>query len=211
MDDQMLELYDYDNYLSLPDDDNWVYEYAMANDISPRHVSYDDLCEQAAFERDNDLEELACEVDARLAERVRELHPEWGGRVLVMATGVVQRWDGWRRGHNYYGSFSDLLADTGREGVLADCHVDRVSECRDGTLCVRGVHHDGAVEVAVRAVDPGTQQAEDDWDGPDEGRLALLQARWDEGVGADMAGYVGHVWRDPEPRATRAAERGDER
>lgn len=221
MNDDRYVLYDAGSYADLVDDRDFrayvAEESALLGDGS-REPSDNDLWEEATRLSENDLREEAYSISARIDAQVRSVHPEWGSRYLLMVKGRSSSWAGSTSGHCYYAgdagrpAFMKFLYDNGPEGLFKDCEIDSVWEDRDGTVHVRGVHHDGSVEVAVRAVAPDAEDMEQgllEWNGmpiaPDAYRHAL-ETTWSEGVRADMAGFYGYSWpRSDERSASPAA------
>lgn len=107
-----------------------------------------------------------------------------------LASGVSRR----------YSAFENLVHDP--SGILKDCEIDQIWNDREGTLHVRGVHHDGSVEFAVKAVPLDTEQRELDlldWNGKplDTERYAeFLSHTWSMGLDANMADFYGYRWPD---------------
>lgn len=234
-DPNLYPLFDRDNYLDLHDDPQFRFDCAVMYDIPESELTDYELSSYIADLESNDLDEEARAIEAAISKAVESQHPEWGGAFALMATGTVGRWDGSSSGHNYYfgykrpsgddmGPFRQLISDTGFYGLFKDCDIDSLYGDREGTVFVRGVHHDGAVNVAVRAVEADTEDIENEWDWyfeeclkPDDMRddeieddvvravsaypddsdralAAFLEGRWASGACARMDEYYGYSW-----------------
>lgn len=204
-------LYDRQAVLALVDDPGFVEEVREGIWPGEGEPTEERVWDEAYERADLDLAEEVRSVSDRLDERVGNEHPEWGRSYLLMVRGTVGRWDGVSAGHNYYAGeparrsgtrrltpFEQLVSDTGWDGLFRDCEIDRIWEDRGGTVHVEGVHHDGRVEVACRAVGPDTEQDEldsRDWDGtPGPATRRIVEGAWETGVRADMASLYGHDW-----------------
>lgn len=223
-------LFDRDSMYDTIHDDDWLASLAdsLGKD-DPSELTDDEIFGQADFEIQSDFEEEVDEIGRAFDRRCEELHPEWGGGYQLMALGSVGRWDGTSTGHNYYSGrwepapteshpyrqvrtspFRSLVTDTWRSpnedsgdrfGLFADCEIDQIWEDRDGTIHVRGVHHDGEVNVEVRAVAPDAEEQEDErflaWyveDYDQDAHRSFLERAWEGGVRANMAEHYGYRW-----------------
>lgn len=228
-------VFDRDSYLELHDDPQTRFDCAVAFDVPEDELTDRDLYYYVSDLEGSDLAEEVAAIERAFAEGAAAEHPEWGGSYTLMAKGSVERWNGVSRGHGYYdgarrasgrdiGPFAQLLSDNGYYGVFRDCEIDSIVCDREGTVHVRGVHHDGAVEVAVRAAAADTQEIEDDWEWyfeeggkplgvrdqavgddvaravaahPDDSKGALdafLEARWAEAACARIDAINGYTW-----------------
>lgn len=210
------------------DDPDWLTGVAGSfGRANADELSQEEIFAQAYFEAQTDLEEAVAEIGRAFDERCEELRPEWYGSYQLMARGTVGRWDVTSIGHNYYSGrwveapteehpfrrvrtspFASLVTDTGRDeggddrfGLFRDCEIDQIWEDREGTVHVRGVHHDGHVNVEVRAVPPDTEEREIDQflDCDSDGYSAdahkgFLEDVWRKSVSANVSGRYGHRW-----------------
>lgn len=191
-------LYDRGAYLDLIDDKEWLGD---AERLWGRPLTPPELEREVDDVREHDLDDEVYNIGCSFDKRVKAAHPEWGG-YAIMASGSVGRWNGASVGHNYYASFDDLIDDDGYDGIFKDCEIDSIWEDRSGTLHVDGVHHDGRVSVAVKAVPPDMEERESSmfkWNGDlDEENAALrrmlLSSAWDDGVNAGMSSEYGFIW-----------------
>lgn len=219
MGEERYTLYSHDYYLDLVDDEEWVENLAESAGVDASQISeaekYAAVDDQDATDLQNEIENISRRFD----DRVEKNHPEWGD-YLLMVKGSVGHWDGVSTGHSYYGgswdegakrtvsAFEKLIGDTGYSGLFKDCEIDEIWEDREGTLHVEGIHHDGRVSVAVRAVVDWMEEFEEDFIVDGE-RERVVAAAWDQGVNADMAGCYGYKWpepsqeQDPRPRVAR--------
>lgn len=234
-DPNLYPLFDRDNYLNLYDDPQFRFDCAVMYDIPESELTDYELSSYIADLESNDLSEETRSIDEAFEKAVATQHPEWGGSFALMATGTVGRWDGTSAGHSYYfgykhlhgeevGPFHQLICDTGYNGLFKDCEIDTINGDREGTVHIRGVHHDGAVNVAVRAIEADTEDIESEWDWyfeeclkPDDMRddeigddvvravaaypddsdralAAFLEGRWAAGACAHMDEYYGYSW-----------------
>lgn len=223
-------LFDRNGLYDRVNDDQWRADLADLRGLDdPADLSDEDVYSQAEFEIQTDFEEEVATIGRRFDDRCAELHPEWEGRYQLMVRGSVQRWDGISSGHHYYSGrwesaptednpyrqvrtspFKSLVTDTWRKpsedandqfGLFTDCEIEQIWEDREGTIHVRGVHHDGDVNVEVRAVAPDTEERENDrfcaWyveDYDQEAHRAFLNEAWGEGVCAHMDRFYGYLW-----------------
>ena len=210
MDSGRFVLYDRHAVLGLWDDPDFRADIAEGGWLDGGEVTDEVAFEEAAELAERDLGEEVTSISDRLGDRVRAEHPDWRGSYLLMARGTIGRWDGESSGHNYYAGepatrvsrgvtpFEQLVGDTGWNGIFKDCEIDLIWEDPGGTVHVEGAHHDGRVEVAVRAVGPDTEQDEldsRDWDGsPGPSTARIVEGAWEGGVRADMASLYGHEW-----------------
>lgn len=149
-----------DHYLGLSDEE--ASEMLGLDDVEPAEDHEDELADLCW----SDLDEEAGEISRAFEDR----------RFVAMAT--VGRWDGESSGFaGPYGDLGELLGDTGYDGVLKDCDIDSVWD-EGGELWVRGVHHDGAATLRVRAV--CEEQAEAFSEAMSWGGLAQAKRVWDE-------------------------------
>lgn len=223
-------LFDRNGLYDRVNDDQWRAELADSRGLDdPADLSDEAVYGQAEFEIQTEFEEEVATIGRRFDDRCAELHPEWEGRYQLMVRGSVQRWDGTTSGHHYYSGrwesapteanpyrqvrtppFKSLVTDTWRKpsqdaddqfGLFTDCEIEQIWEDREGTIKVRGVHHDGEVNVEVRAVAPDTEERENDrylaWyveDYDQDAHRSFLEKAWSDGVTANMAGYYGYLW-----------------
>ena len=203
MDKGRYPIYDAEAYEDLACDEEWLADLAdrLATPLS--EIGDETIWGVISDESSIAFREEVEQIDERIRERVADLKPVWGDFQL-MATGSVGRWDGTTHGHTYYPDFASLVGDTGYDGLFKDCEIRDIWEDREGTLHVTGIHHDGAVQVAVRAVEGDTEELEGDyyeWNGALSednawARSDMLQHRWDTGVTCDMASLFGYEWPD---------------
>lgn len=223
-------LFDRNASYDIINDDDWLFSLAdsLGRD-DPADLTDEEIYVQADWEIQYQFEDEVAEIGRVFDRRCKELHPEWNGNYQLMARGSVGRWDGTSSGHNYYSGrwektptetnpyrqirtspFYSLVTDTWRSqsedandrfGLFTDCEIEQIWEDRDGTIHVRGVHHDGEVNVEVRAVDPDTEEQEDDrflaWyvgDYDQNAHRAFLEKAWEGGVRANMAEHYGYRW-----------------
>lgn len=212
-DEERYVLYSQQNIQDLASDDDYLYELADRLGVSRSHLHDDDVWEDIDRMRESDLSEEVYAISRRFEERCHAVRPEWGDYAL-MVRGTSSRWDGISSGYRFYAGertgrrrvtpFEQLCGDTGYDGVFKDCEITEIWEDRDGTLHVEGVHHDGRVRVACRAVAPDTEERLDDlleWNGSpaDEAKFSKSVAdAWEGAVRADMAGCYGYIWPDAE-------------
>lgn len=202
-------VYSHDAHLDLFDDERWIESLADGAGVDPSEIG-DEEKYAAIGECDaSDLWSSVEDISQRFDDQVDAICPEWGGDYLLMAKGSIERWDGVSCGHNYYAgswdpgakrtvsAFEKLLGDTGYSGLLKDCEISEIWEGRDGTLHVEGVHHDGRVSVAVRAVGDWMEDFESDCVISDGERERVVATAWEQGVNADMAGCYGYKWPEP--------------
>lgn len=223
-------LYNRDDMYDRINDGGWRSDLADALGYDdPGDLTDEEVYGQAGFEDQIDFEEEVARIGRRFGDRCEARHPEWDGRYQLMARGTVGRWDGISSGHNFYSGrwekapteshphrhvrtspFESLVTDTWQSladdandsfGLFKDCEIDQIWEDREGTIHVRGIHHDGEVNVEVRAVAPDTEERENDrflaWyvdDYDQDAHKAFLDEAWKEGVTANMAGYYGYQW-----------------
>jgi len=72
-------------------------------------------------------------------------NPTQGNTIIL--TGRAGRWDGTSSGASDYPSLADALSN--RDSVFRDCEIASIWE-EDGALFMRGIHHDGEVNVEIR-------------------------------------------------------------
>lgn len=214
VENDVYRLFDRDAILALSDDRDFLDSLADELGVHASRLGDEDIWDELSMIEERDLEEEVARISERFDERVRTEHVEWAGDYLIMAMGTSSRWDGVSSGYRFYsgarergeyaGPFARLCSDTGFDGVFKDCTIDSIWEDRDSTVHVEGVHHDGRVRVACRAVAPDTEELLGDlleWNGLpiDEAKVAKLVAdAWEGGVRADMAGCYGYIWPDAE-------------
>lgn len=172
-----ITLYDRDNYI---DEDLFAEEYEaeFGQALSPEEALAR-MSDQDAI----DFEDEVLNIDARLDG----LDP--GGRIL--ARGSMSRWNGTSSGYtDLYDSFSDLVRDTGYDGLFKDCEIDRIWD-EDGSLYVRGVHHDGSVTVELRQLSPALADRFQDFVEGCAPDGESIDAIWDGAQKPSMAQYYG--------------------
>lgn len=195
-------LFDRDRDLALADDEGYRAELEAHLDAAPGSIGYDLAARWAYSEMQEDLAETVAQVSELFSGAVSAERPEWRGSYELMARGSIERWDSTAQGHSYYsadprsgrGPFEALIDDDGEFGLFKDCEIDMIWAAPDGTINVRGVHHDGAVEVSVRAVAPGTEEREGElleWNGFPKDEVAyaaFIEQAWDDAVRTPAAG-----------------------
>lgn len=203
MKDDMYIIYDHGAYADLAENDDFIIDLCDRLDVDAEDLSISDICDAISDSEAVDFaEETSC-ISNRFAAQVDRLHPDWDG-FSILARGSIERWDGVSRGHNYYDDFASLVGDTGYHGLFKDCDIDLIWEDRDGDLHVEGLHHDGRVEVAVKAVRSDTEERECSLGAA--AASALVEREWDNGVSADMAGYFGYRWPGEKTSPSEKAE-----
>lgn len=141
------DLYDRDFYLEYIVDDSERFADELEAYRESGEVNWELLSELENAYLEEDMHCLAGYLDGG------KRNPNAGNHLVVR--GSVGRWNGCRTGLSVFGSFDELIS--GRNSLFGDCRVDRVWE-QDGSLFLRGSHHDGRVDVEVR-------QLTDDGDG----------------------------------------------
>lgn len=174
-----------DGYMDLVDDAGYASEVAERLGVDRSDIDMGTLYSIAGDDAEACLDEDVSSID----ERFEEL-----GAEKLMVRGVSSRWDGASSGYmDPYDSFRDLITDNGYDGIFKDCEIDRIYE-EDGSLVVRGFHHDGAVNIEVRGLDGDMLSAfEDLIDGDlDDRKFDDEMARiWDGAIKPDMATHFG--------------------
>lgn len=191
MSDDMYIIYDHGAYADLAEDDDFIVDLCDRLDVDAAELSISDICSAIADSEAIGYGEDVSAICERFEAQVNRVHPDWPG-FSILARGASQRWDGVSSGHTYYDDFSSLVGDTGYYGLFKDCDIDLIWEDRDGDLHVEGVHHDGRVSVAVKAVRPDAEERERSLDG--DAARTFVDKEWNNGVCADMAGYYGYRW-----------------
>lgn len=178
-------LFSDDDYLDPADFEEAYREVYELDDGEP--IDRDALYCFMGEERDMNLSDEISNIDSRIGALIPA-----GGALMVH--GASSHWNGVSHGYGeLYGSVAEIMGDTGYDGMFKDCQSFSISDDQ-GDLHITGIHHDGRVEMDVRALTPDLKAAFEravEESETDQEVATALGKVWDSAVKPDMTRYYG--------------------
>lgn len=141
-------IFDSDNYV---DSDQARIDYKDVLEYNYR-VPVTDLPDEEIYNYLNHVQEIDWD------ESTSDLCSYMPNDSLIISRGSIGRWDGTRYGFELSNGFDDLL----HSDIWKDCGTYRIWD-DDGKLYMTGHHHDGSVDIEIKALSEAGEQMIEDW------------------------------------------------